>query len=64
MAYYSKKHYQRVSNAGTGNPQLTNEEKCKVWAKLAEEMRQAGHMEAVKACEDLIKEHQENNNKK
>ncbi len=55
--YYSKRHFERVTNAGAGNPQLTNAQKCEVWRKLADDMRTLGHEEVALACENLIAEH-------
>jgi hypothetical protein len=52
---YSRAHYQRVSNAGSGNPPATDAEKCAVWREMA--TRHADRSDVVEMCAALIREH-------
>lgn len=52
--YYSKRHYDRVTNTGAGNPQLSAVEKIQVWRNLMAQF--PGDAAVRETCEKLIRE--------
>ena len=51
--FYSRGHYERVSNAGPGNPAPTTRERIETWKKL-----KAAHPrpDVIEMCDRLIAE--------
>lgn len=53
--WYSKRHYDRVLNRGTGNPPATDAEQCKTWRDMIASHPDRADVREV--CEKLIREH-------
>lgn len=52
---YSRAHFDRVTNAGNGNPATTNEQKIQTWRDL--KAAHPGNADVAATCDALIREH-------